>query len=169
MIRFSGTHEGWWWMSLIIGVMLSVCSLVSNGAPVCKPAPVAPQHDPRGAARQQVGRVVAGIQHIERIRAKAPRDAVDRNCVDRKLAEARVGLQIATDEIARLDASVDNGDSGEQEYSMRRLRLLAERANDLTKAAQVCVTDEVSSIDVTQVQVFAPNAKVPDPSFRSPF
>ena len=165
MIRLSGTHEGWWWMSLIIGVMLSVCSLVSNGAPVCKPVPAAPLHDPRGAARQQMGRLVAGIQHIERIRAKAPRDAVDRNCVDRKLAEARVGLQIATDEISRLDASVGNGDPGEQEYSMRRLRLLAERANDLTKAAQVCVTDEVSSIDVTQVQVFAPNAKVPDPTF----
>ncbi|HVY41084.1 MAG TPA: hypothetical protein VHM31_24275 [Polyangia bacterium] len=112
---------------------------------------------------------MAGIQHIERIRAKAPRDAVDRNCVDRKLAEARVGLQIATEEIARLDASVGDGDAGEQEYSMRRLRLLAERANDLTRAAQVCVTDEVSSIDVTQVQVFAPNAKVPDPSFRNPF
>ena len=152
-------------MSLIIGVMLSVCSLVSNGAPVCRPAPAVSLHDPRGDARQQMGRLVAGIQHIERIRAKAPRDAVDRNCVDRKLAEARVGLQIATDEIARLDASVGNGDAGDQEYSMRRLRLLAERANDLTKAAQVCVTDEVSSIDVTQVQVFAPNAKVPDPTF----
>ena len=165
MIRLSGTHEGWWWMSLIIGVMLSVCSLVSNGAPVASRFQRAPLHDPRGAARQQMGRLVAGIQHIERIRAKAPRDAVDRNCVDRKLAEARVGLQIATDEISRLDASVGNGDAGEQEYSMRRLRLLAERANDLTKAAQVCVTDEVSSIDVTQVQVFAPNAKVPDPTF----
>ncbi len=153
-------------MSLIIGVMLSVCSLVSNGAPVCKPVPAAPLHDPRGAARQQMGRLVAGIQHIERIRAKAPRDAVDRNCVDRKLSEARVGLQIATDEIARLDASVGNNDAGEQEYSMRRLRLLAERANDLTRAAQVCVTDEVSSIDVTQVQVFAPNAHVPDATFR---
>ncbi len=153
-------------MSLIIGVMLSVCSLVSNGAPACKVLPVAPLHDPRTAARQQVGRVVAGIQHIERIRAKAPGDPIDRNCVDRKLAEARVGLQIATDEIARLDASVGDGDAGEQEYSMRRLRLLAERANELTKAAQVCVTDEVSSIDVTQVQVFAPNAQVPDPSFR---
>ncbi|MES1208745.1 MAG: hypothetical protein ABUS79_22635 [Pseudomonadota bacterium] len=156
-------------MSLIIGVMLSVCSLVSNGAPVCKPAPVAPLHDPRGAARQQVGRLVAGIQHIERIRAKAPGDAVDRNCVDRKLAEARVGLQIATDEIARLDASVGNGDAGEQDYSMRRLRLLAERANDLTKAAQVCITEEVSSIDVTQVQVFAPKAQVPDPTFQRPY
>jgi len=152
-------------MSLIIGVMLSVCSLVSNGAPVCRPGPVAPLHDPRGAARQQMGKLVAGIQHIERIRAKAPQAAVDRNCVDRRLSEARVGLQIATDEIARLDASVNSGDEGEQDYSMRRLRLLAERATELTKAAQVCATEEVSSIDVTQVQILPPNAKLPDQAF----
>ena len=155
-------------MSLIIGVMLSVCSLVSNGAPVCKPVPVAPLHDPRGAARQQMGRLVAGIQHIERIRAKAPKDAVDRSCVEAKLAEARVGLQIAGDELSRLDTGLANGDAGEQEYAMRRLRLLAERAHDLTHAAQICVSDDLSSIDVTQVQIFAPSAK-PAPDSVLPF
>lgn len=145
-------------MSLIIGMMLSVCSLVSNGAPVCKPGVALPAHDPHPEARQQLGKLVAGIQHIERIRAKAPRDAVDRNCVDAKLAEARVGLQIAGEEMARLDAGLTSGDAGEQEYAMRRLRLLAERAHDLTHAAQVCVSDELSSIDVTQVQILPPSA-----------
>ena len=48
---------------------------------------------------------------------------------------------------------------------MRRLRLLAERATELTRAAQVCATEEVSSIDVTQVQILPPNAKLPDQTF----
>lgn len=143
-------------MSLIIGMMLSVCSLVSNGAPVCRPVVAAPLHDPRPDARQQMGKLVAGIQHIQRIRAKAPKDVVERSCVEAKLTEARVGLQIAGDEMARLDAGLASGDAGEQEYAVRRLRLLADRAHDLTQAAQTCVSDELSSIDVTQVQIFAP-------------
>lgn len=155
-------------MSLIIGMMLSVCSLVSNGAPVCRPGAAMPLHDPRPDARQQLGKLVAGIQHIERIRAKAPKDAVDRSCVEAKLAEARVGLQIAGDEMSRLDTGLAKGDSGEQEYAMRRLRLLAERARDLTHAAQICVSDELSSIDVTQVQIFPPSAK-PVPGSGSVF
>ena len=154
-------------MSLIIGLLVSVCSLVSNGAPVCRPAPVAPLHDPRIAARQEMGKLVAGIQHIERIRAKAPRDAVDRSCVDAKLAEARVGLQIAGEEMARLDASVSDGDSGEQEYAMRRMRILVDRATDLTRAAQVCATEEVSSIDVTQVEVVPPS-RLPSDAITAP-
>ncbi len=143
-------------MSLIIGMMLSVCSLVSNGAPVCRPVAAAPLHDPRPDARQQMGKLVAGVQHIERIRAKAPKDAVERSCVEAKLTEARVGLQIAGDEMVRLDTGLASGDEGEQQYAVRRLRLLADRANDLTQAAQTCVSDELSSIDVTQVQIFAP-------------
>jgi hypothetical protein len=149
-------------MSLIIGVMLSVCALVSNGEPVCRPARTAPARDLRPAAREQVGKLAAGLQHIERIRDKTPRDAGDRSCVDDKLAEARVGLQIAGDEMSRLDRSLANGDAAEQDYALRRLRLLAERAHDLTKAAEICATDELSSVDVTTVQVVAPEVEVPE-------
>jgi hypothetical protein len=156
-------------MFLIIGLFVSVCSLaVSNTGAVCRPAPPAPLHDPRIAARQEMGKLVAGIQHIERIRAKAPRDAVDRSCVDAKLAEARVGLQIATDELARLDASLSDGDGGEQDYAMRRMRMLVDRASDLTRAAKVCATEEASSIDVTQVQVVPPSGLPADTITQPP-
>jgi hypothetical protein len=154
-------------MALIIGLLVSVCSLVSNGAQVRRPGSAAPLHDPRIAARQEMGKLVAGIQHIERIRAKAPRDAVDRSCVDAKLAEARVGLQIAGEEMARLDASVSDGDAGEQDYAMRRMRMLVDRAGDLTRAAQVCATEEVSSIDVTRVEVVAPSG-LPSDAITAP-
>jgi hypothetical protein len=154
-------------MSLIIGLLVSVCSLVSNGAPVCRPGPVAPLHDPRIGARQEMGKLVAGIQHIERIQAKTPRDAVDRSCVEAKLAEARVGLQIAGDEMSRLEASVSDGDLGEQDYAVRRMRILVDRASDLTRAAQVCATEEVSSIDVTSVEVVPPSG-LPSDSVTDP-
>ena len=108
---------------------------------------------------------MAGIQHIERIRAKAPDNALDRSCVEAKLAEARVGLQIAGDEMSRLDGALADGDAGEQDYAMRRLRLLADRAHDLTRAAQVCATDELSSIDVTRVDILPPTANVPNEPF----
>ena len=46
---------------------------------------------------------MAGMQQIERIRAKTPAIALDGSCVDEKLAEARAGLQIAAAELARLE------------------------------------------------------------------
>jgi hypothetical protein len=140
-------------MWMIIGLLVSVC---------CRTAPAAEPHDPRLAAREEMGKLVAGIQHIERIRAKTSQDPVDRSCVEAKLAEARVGLQIAGDEMARLEASVSDKDVGEQEYAMRRMRMLVDRTRDLTRAAQVCATDESSSIDITTVEVIPPSSLPPD-------
>ena len=111
---------------------------------------VAPLHDRAVEARQQMGRLVAGIQHIER---SAPRPPGERRRP--QLRNAKLAVAGASDckspatSWPAWNASVEAGDAGEQEYAMRRLRLLAQRAHDLTRAAQVCATDEVSSIDVT--------------------
>ena len=97
---------------------------------------------------------MAGIQQIERIRAKTPAIALDGSCVDEKLAEARAGLQIAAAELARLDdGQARGGDATDNDYAARRLRLLVERSAEVASAARVCATEELSTIDTTKVEV----------------
>jgi hypothetical protein len=132
-------------MWLIIALMSSLCALAAP--------PTAPSPDPRIDARLQIRTLVAGIQQIERIRTKTPAIALDGSCVDEKLAEARAGLQIAAAELARLDEGQARGDASENDYAARRLRLLVERSGELARAARVCATEELSTIDTTKVEV----------------
>jgi hypothetical protein len=144
-------------MWLIIALMASLCALA-------RPA-TAPPPDPRIDARVQIRTLVAGIQQIERIRAKTPAIGLDGGCVDEKLAEARAGLQIAAAELARLDEGQARGDASENDYAARRLRLLVERSGELAHAARVCATEELSTIDTTKVEVdISPSVPPGDPT-----
>ena len=151
-------------MFLIIALMLSISSVPAvavvggpGGKPVAGTICVGPARlstrDPRGQAREAMRALVAGVQRIERIRAKTPADAGDRNCVEQKLAEARVGLQIAAGEMERLDADRACPNAGEDAYALHRLQLLIERTGELTSAARVCAMEDLSSIDTTTVEV----------------
>ena len=145
-------------MWLIIALMSSLCALAAS--PVAPPPP-----DPRVEARAQIKTLVAGIQQIERIRSKTPAIALDGSCVDEKLAEARAGLQIAAAELARLDEGQARGDATENGYAARRLGLLVERSGELARAARVCATEELSSIDTTKVEVeISPSVPPGDPT-----
>jgi len=148
-------------MWLIIALMSSLCALAA-------PSTGPPGPDPRVEARAQIRTLVAGIQQIERIRAKTPAIALDGSCVDEKLAEARAGLQIAAAELARLDDGQARGDASENDYAARRLRLLVERSGELAHAARTCATEELSTIDTTKVEVeISPSVPPGDPTLPS--
>lgn len=133
-------------MWLIIALMASICAISA-------PPTATRTADPEIQARAEIRVLVAGIQQIERIRAKTPPGALDAACVDEKLAEARAGLQIAGGELGRVRESTAGGAAGEREYALHRLHLLVERSQDLTRAARVCATEELSTIDTTKVEV----------------
>jgi len=144
-------------MWLIIALM---SSLLAGAA-----APTPPPPDPRVEARTHIRKLVADIQLIERIRGKTPAIALDGSCVDEKLAEARAGLQIAAAELARLDEGQARGDGGENEYAARRLQLLVERSGELARAARICATEELSTVDTTKVEVeILPSVPAGDPT-----
>ena len=148
-------------MWLIIALMSSLWAVA---APPTAPAPP----DPRVGARAQIRKLVADIQLIERIRAKTPAIALDGSCVDEKLAEARAGLQIAAAELARFDDAPARNDAAENEYAAHRLQLLVERSAELGRAARVCATEELSSIDTTKVEVEVSPAVPPGDPTRAP-
>ena len=144
-------------MWLIIVLMSSLCAVAAP--------PTAPRPDPRVEARAQIKKLVSDIQLIERIRAKTPAIALDGSCVDQKLAEARAGLQIAAAELSRLDEGQARGDAGENDYAARRLQLLVERSGELARAARICATEELSTIDTTKVEVeISPSVPAGDPT-----
>jgi len=144
-------------MWLIIVLMSSLCAVAAP--------PTAPRPDPRVEARAQIKKLVSDIQLIERIRAKTPAIALDGSCVDQKLAEARAGLQIAAAELSRLDEGQASGDAGEDDYAARRLQLLVERSGELARAARICATEELSTIDTTKVEVeISPSVPAGDPT-----
>jgi hypothetical protein len=144
-------------MWLIIALMSSFCALAAS--------PTAPPPDRRVEARGQIRTLVAGIQQIERIRSKTPAIGLDGSCVDEKLAEARAGLQIAAAELARLDDGQARGDATENDYAARRLGLLVERSGELARAARVCATEELSTVDTTKVEVeISPSVPPGDPT-----
>jgi hypothetical protein len=111
--------------------------------------------------------LVAGIQQIERIRAKTPPGELDAGCVDEKLAEARAGLQIAGVELGRVRESTGPEAAGDRDYALHRLHLLVERAEGLTRAARVCATEELSTVDTTKVEVEI-SPSVPKGDWTSP-
>jgi hypothetical protein len=144
-------------MSLLIALMASLFVLAT---PVTAPPP-----DPRIGAHAEIRTLVAGIQQIERIRGKTPADARDGSCVDEKLAEARAGLQLAGAELARLEDGVARRDASQDDYALHRLSLLVERSQELTRAARVCATEELSTVDTTKVEVeISPSVPGGDPT-----
>jgi hypothetical protein len=147
-------------MWLLIALMASICAISAPAAPL-RPA------DPEMAARAEIRVLVAGIQQIERIRAKTPPGALDGGCVDQKLAEARAGLQIAGAELGQVRESTAPEAATERDYALHRLHLLVERSADLTRAARVCAMEELSTIDTTKVEVEISPA-VPREDWTSP-
>jgi hypothetical protein len=148
-------------MWLIIALMASICALSAQ--------PGALAIDTEAAARGEIRVLVAGIQQIERIRAKVPANPLDGSCVDEKLAEARAGLQIAGAELGRVRESVAPEAAGERDYALHRLHLLVERSAELTRAARVCATEELSTIDTTKVEVeISPAVPPGDPTGPRP-
>ncbi|HLK90343.1 MAG TPA: hypothetical protein VKZ18_10640 [Polyangia bacterium] len=136
-----------------------MASFCLSSAAITRPAGAGAAGDSRAEARAETRRLVAGIQQIERIRAKTPPGGLDGNCVEAKLAEARAGLQIAGGELARVDGGEETA------YALHRLHLLGDRSDELVRAARVCATDEQSTIDTTQVEVeISPNVPGGDPT-----
>lgn len=79
------------------------------------------------------------------------------SCVAQRLAEAQVHVALARDEMQQLTdpAGVSRGD---REHALRRLKLIAERTQEIEHAARSCVDDETSSISATKWQITVPAA-----------
>jgi hypothetical protein len=109
--------------------------------------------NPLGAGHHSLAALVRNVELLDRIQAKAPDDGYSRDCAAEKSAEARVGLRIGEEELARLQGAVSRNDEGEREYALRRLGILVERGKSVADAARKCITVDLGSITATSVEV----------------
>ena len=71
------------------------------------------------------------------------------SCVAQRLAEAQVHVALARDEMRRLTDPAGLS-AGDRVHALTRLRLIAERTEELEHAARLCVDDDLSSITATK-------------------
>jgi hypothetical protein len=164
----------WWATACLLSLSLPVSAApAGSGASAHDPsgkaaAPPAASTDPLAEARAVVKDLYDIAAFIERVqeRTGGPADhALRASCVAEKLAEAKISIRLAGDEMARLEQSLAHKDQGERDYALRRLRLLSERSRGLEHDARVCAEDDTSSVDVTEVKVeIAPQIPPGDPS-----
>ena len=134
--------------------------------------PAQPPSDPVAVAHRQMRAITDGVARIRRLMPLAENRAVRMTCVMQKLVEAKVHVQLADTEMAAFDAApadADAASSGKptaepgrrspaadaeaRAHALMRLDLIAKRTVEVERAARVCVEDDLSSIDITQVQV----------------
>ena len=120
---------------------------------------------PLAAARPMMRTLAQGVTLIQRIAAKAPRDSFTADCVEEKLAEARIGLRIGDQEMARLETAIAGNDQKEQAYALRRLGMLVDRSTMLIKQARSCAYQDSGGVTTTKVEVeISPKIPRDDPT-----
>jgi hypothetical protein len=150
----------------------AVSPAVTQTTAAVTPAP-APT-DPVAVAHRQMRVITDGVARIRRLMPLAENRAVRMTCVMQHLVEAKIHVQLADQEMAAFDAvppdaarpegakpvaaaelarraSAETGAA--RAYALMRLDLIAKRTAELERAARVCVDDDLSSIDITEVQV----------------
>jgi hypothetical protein len=121
-----------------LGSLLGVLSTPSN---------------PLGAGHHSLSALVRNVELLERIRAKAPHDAWSENCAAEKAAEARIGLRLGEEEIARLQDAITRNDEGDRDYALRRLGILVDRGTSVAEAARKCIAVNPGSVTATTVEI----------------
>jgi hypothetical protein len=137
--------------------------------------PAAAPADAAAVARKQMRAITDGVARIRRLMPLAENRAVRVTCVMQHLVEAKIHVQLADNEMAAFDAVPPDADKAEgakptaataelarrtpgadadaRAYALMRLDLIAKRTVELERAARVCVDDDLSSIDITEVKV----------------
>jgi hypothetical protein len=151
----------------------AVSPVVAPTTAAVRPAP--PPSDPVAVAHRQLRAITDGVARIRRLTPLAENRAVRMTCVMQKLVEAKIHVQLADQEMAAFDAAPMDADKAlgakpvvatveqgrrapavadaERAHALMRLDLIAKRTVELERAARVCVEDDLSSIDITEVQV----------------
>lgn len=106
-------------------------------------------------ARAHQATIDAGPGRIRALMRGANDSQYHASCVAQRLAEAQVHVALARDEMQQLTSSASVS-AGDREHATRRLTLLAERTQEVERAARACIDDDTSSISATRYETWVP-------------
>ena len=102
-------------------------------------------------ARAQMAAIEGAPERIRTFMRGAQDGPVRLSCVQQRLAEAQVHVMLARDEIQTLaEPGPGHASADDRAHARTRLRLLAQRTQEVEHAARACVDDELSTISATK-------------------
>jgi hypothetical protein len=128
-------------------------------SPVVATAAVDANADVVRDARAQMAAIEGAPGRIRTFMRGAQDGPVRLSCVQQRLAEAQVHVMLARDEMQTLaEPGPAHTSAGDRAHARTRLRLLAQRTQEVEHAAGNCVNDELSTITATRFEVEVPTA-----------
>lgn len=95
---------------------------------------------------------VASIKHV-RDRPAVQKDGSTQSCVQYQDARARVVLQMAQEAHRALTIAASDNNAAERAYQSGRLVMLDDMLKAVQKSAQLCIQEEMSTVNVVKVDV----------------
>jgi hypothetical protein len=126
-------------------------------SPVVSTAAAVMDADALRDARAQMAEIENAPARIRTFMRGAQDGPVRLSCVQQRLAEAQVHVVLARDEMQALAAPAP-ASAADRAHARTRLRLLAQRTQEVEHAARSCVDDELSTITATKFEVEVPTA-----------
>jgi hypothetical protein len=123
---------------------------------VARPQPTFDRAVALSDARAQQMVIDAGPGKIRALMRGASDTQYRASCVAHRLDEAQVHVALARDEMQRL--AQPDVSAGDGQHALRRLTLIAERTQEVERAARACVDDDTSSISAIKYDTAVPPA-----------
>src|SRR5262245_6570360 len=124
--------------------------------PVVPAAAVMSDADALRDARAHLATIEAGPARIRGSMRGAQDQPMRDSCGALPLQEAQVHVTLARDEMQVLAATTGTSGgparAGDRAHALRRLTLMAERTQEVERAAHLCVDDELSSVTATRFE-----------------
>jgi len=126
-------------------------------APALPAATVAVTSDSFGDPSAHLAMIEAAPTKIRTYLRGAQEGPMRMSCVQQRLAEAQVHVMLARDEMKTLAATYPVS-AGDRAHARQRMMLLAQRTQEVERAAYLCIEDEQSTITATKFEVEVPTA-----------
>jgi hypothetical protein len=128
--------------------------------PIVPAAAVMSDADVLRDARAHMATIEAGPTRIRGYMRGAKDGPMRMSCVAQRLQEAQVHVTLARDEMQVLAAPADAGGgparTGDRAHALKRLALMAQRTQEVERAAHLCVDDELSTVTATRYETEVP-------------
>jgi hypothetical protein len=112
-------------------------------------------------ARGYMATIEGGPTRIRSFMRGAQNGPLRMSCVAQRLQEAQVHVVLARDEMKVLAAAAPetaskHGRDSDREHALRRLSLMAQRTQEVERAARLCIDDELSTVNATKFHTDVP-------------
>ena len=144
-----------------MSILFLLLRFLTAPMPVVPAAAVLTDADAVRDGRGYMATIEAGPTRIRNFMRGAQNGPLRMSCVAQRLQEAQVHVVLARDEMKVLaDTSAgtpgDKARDGDRAHALKRLELMAQRTQEVERAARLCIDDELSTVNATKFETDVP-------------